>query len=141
MATTNSNLTVIGPDTKIKGEMEFDKGARILGRFDGRIASKGEVQIGETAVCEADIEADKVVIDGTVRGNLQAGSLLTLNAQAAVHGDIKAGTLVVAEGASFVGQVAVGPAAEKLAGSGSVSEIRAAVTEVKPSTTPAVDLD
>ena len=39
-------LTVIGPDTRIKGEMFFEKSARILGQFEGKIIAQGEVQIG-----------------------------------------------------------------------------------------------
>jgi len=110
-----SSMTVIGPDTQIKGELTFDTAARILGRVEGKVTSKGELQIGETAVCKAALDAGKVTIDGTVEGNVSARERVQLNGKARVTGDISALTLVVAEGASFVGHCRVGPEAGRSA--------------------------
>jgi len=107
-------MTVIGPDTKIKGEMFFEKSARILGSFEGKIAAHGEVQIGAGAQCNAAVEAERIIVDGNVNGPIIARDRLTLTANAQVQGDLTAGTLVVAEGASFVGQCNVGPHAQEM---------------------------
>ncbi|MEL6328327.1 MAG: polymer-forming cytoskeletal protein [Planctomycetota bacterium] len=112
--TVSDEITVIGPDTRIKGEMEFERGAQILGRFDGKITSGGEVQIGAGAECAASIQAERITIDGQIKGDLNANQQLTLSANAVVAGDITAGTLVVTEGASFVGSCRVGPAAQQI---------------------------
>ena len=37
------STTVIGADTHIKGDMTFETTARLLGTFEGKIASKGEL--------------------------------------------------------------------------------------------------
>jgi cytoskeletal protein CcmA (bactofilin family) len=108
-------MTVIGPDTKIKGEMYFEKSARILGSFEGKIIAQGEVQIGVGALCNAAVEAERVIVDGRVNGPIIARDRLTLTSNAQVQGDLTAGTLVVAEGASFVGHCHVGPHAQELA--------------------------
>ncbi len=105
----NSEMTVIGRDTKIKGEMTFDSGARILGTFEGKISSAGEVQVGEGANCLAAIDAQRVVVDGQIQGDITAGEVLTLNADARVQGDIVANKLIVIEGATFEGNCRVGP--------------------------------
>ncbi len=105
----NSEMTVIGRDTKIKGEMSFDSGARILGTFEGKITSAGEIQIGSGAQCNASIVAELVVVDGNINGDINASSVLTLNADAHVVGDIVASKLVVIEGATFEGNCRVGP--------------------------------
>jgi cytoskeletal protein CcmA (bactofilin family) len=110
----NNEMTVIGPDTRISGEMTFDKSARILGAFEGKIIAQGEVQIGPSADCRAAIDAKRVVVDGAVTGPIHARERLTLSPNARVTGDITAGTLIVAEGASFVGQCQVGPQAAEL---------------------------
>ncbi len=106
--------TVIGPDTHIKGEMHFDSTARILGSFEGRISANGEIQIGEGAVCKAAVEGETVIVDGMVEGDVAARDRITLNAQAKVIGDVVATTLVVAEGATFIGHVRVGAEAHNL---------------------------
>ena len=113
--TNNSpEMTVIGADTTIKGEMFFEKSARILGNFEGKITAQGEVHIGNGANCNAAIEAQSVIVDGLVNGPIVARGQLTLTANAQVQGDLTAGTLVVAQGASFVGHCNVGPAAQEL---------------------------
>lgn len=124
----SSEMTVIGRDTRIKGEMFFENGARILGRFEGKIAAEGEVQIGEGAECLAAVEAETVVVDGTINGDVVARGQLSLNENANVQGDITAGTLVVTAGASFVGHCKVGPEAS----AGSSTPATAAIAEPKP---------
>ncbi len=108
MTEGKQTTTVIGPDTHIKGEMIFDSTARILGTFEGRIVAKGEVQIGEGAACKASVEGSSVLIDGVVEGDVTARDRVHLNTRARVIGDVTATTLVVAEGASFVGHCRVG---------------------------------
>ncbi len=106
---TNQNTTVIGPDAHFKGEMSFDGAAKILGTFDGSITSKGEISVGQGATCNATVHAARVVVDGTVNGDVQGDELIELNNGAKVTGDITAGNLVVVEGASFEGHCKVGP--------------------------------
>lgn len=107
--------TVIGPDTHIKGDMTFDSTARILGTFEGRIAAKGELQVADAATCRAAVEASRVLVDGTVDGNVTARERVELTAKAKMKGDLVASKLIVAEGASFVGHCTVGPDAAKAA--------------------------
>ena len=113
---TTPEMTVIGADTSIKGEMFFEKSARILGNFEGKIIAKGEVHIGNGANCNAAVEAEQIIVDGSVQGPLFARDRLTLTANAQVQGDLTAGTLVVAQGASFVGHCNVGPHANDMTG-------------------------
>lgn len=115
--TSTRTTTVIGPDTHIKGEMVFDSTARILGTFEGKIVAKGEVQIGDGACCKASVEGISVVVDGLIEGDVLARERVQLNQKARVIGDVVASTLVVAEGASFIGNVRVGTDAVKNAGS------------------------
>jgi cytoskeletal protein CcmA (bactofilin family) len=111
----HEHTTIIGPDTHIKGEMVFETSACVLGRFEGRIASKGELTVGDSATCKASIDATRIVIDGTVEGDIIARERLELNAGATINGDIVANKLIVAEGASFIGHCRVGEAAVKAA--------------------------
>ncbi|MAO20888.1 MAG: hypothetical protein CMJ25_09075 [Phycisphaerae bacterium] len=143
--TGTPELTVIGADTRIKGEMFFEKSARILGHFEGKITAQGEVQIGNGANCNAAVEAEQIIVDGSVQGPLFARDRLTLTANAQVQGDLTAGTLVVSEGASFVGHCNVGPRAQEMTGQSNNTQTRpqntAPITsEPKPSITTQLDL-
>jgi len=101
--------TIIAADTCIKGEMSFENTARINGVFEGRIEAKGELQVGNGATCAADIDANHLVVDGAVRGNVHAAQRVQLNGKAKLTGDIVSERLICAEGASLVGHVTVGP--------------------------------
>lgn len=115
---SNNEMTVIGPDTRISGEVSFNSTAKVLGTIEGKIIANAELQIGPSANCQAAIEGKTVVVDGGVEGPVHASERLTLSPHARLVGDIRAGTLVVAEGASFVGHCQVGPQAKELAEGG-----------------------
>ena len=80
--------------------MSFDRTAKLFGKFEGKVTAKGELQVAETATCQAEIEAGKVLVDGAIEGNVSAQDCIQLNNKARIKGDIKAAKLIVAEGAS-----------------------------------------
>ena len=105
--------TVIGVDTVIKGEMSVENRARILGRFEGTIKAKGQIEVADKAVCQADVQAKIAQIDGSMEGNVTALEKVQLNATARMKGDVIAAKLIVAEGACVDGHFKVGPDAVK----------------------------
>jgi len=121
--------TVIGSDARFKGEMAFDGAAKILGQFEGTITAGGEIEIGPGAKCKAAIEAANVILDGAVDGNVTGHDKVQLTANARLHGDLVAKTLIIAEGAAFVGHCRVGADASKANGSASVVEAKATSPE------------
>ncbi len=107
------DTTVVGADSHFKGELSFERIAKIVGRFDGKITGKGELQVSQNAKCKADVEAAGVQVDGLVEGNLNAKDTVKLNGSGVVRGDITAAKMVMTEGASFHGMCAVGPDSHK----------------------------
>ena len=104
----SGDTTVVGADSHFKGELSFERTARINGKFDGKITGKGELQVSQNAICKADIEAAGVQVDGLIEGNLNAKDTVKLNSSGVVRGDITAAKMVMTEGASFHGMCAVG---------------------------------
>lgn len=114
MPETSDQITIIGADTKISGEMTFGGAtAKILGSCEGKISAKGELQIASGSTCKAEVDAARVAIDGVVDGNITARERVQLNGNAKMKGDLVATTLVVESGATFNGHVSVGPEAVK----------------------------
>jgi cytoskeletal protein CcmA (bactofilin family) len=132
--------TIIGPDASFKGEMTFDKGMRIHGRFEGKITSPGRVHVAKEAKLQADLDAGSVLVEGEVHGNLTAGERIELKNTARYEGDLRANKLIVEEGAVFTGHVSVGPEAVKAGGSrpqSSSATPRVSVTTSVPQQQPA----
>lgn len=137
MPEPTNQTTVIGPDTTLKGELTFENSARIMGRVEGKVSSKGEVTIGDGAACKATIDAGRVLVDGVVEGNITAKEKVQLNAKARVVGDITALTLVVSEGASFTGHCRVGADAAKRIEAEAAQRTRTVTPpQPRPGTTP-----
>lgn len=105
----SGDTTVVGADSHFKGELTFERTAKINGKFDGKITGKGELQVSQNATCKADVEAAGVDVNGLIEGNLNVKDTVKLNGSGVVRGDITAAKMVMTEGASFHGMCAVGP--------------------------------
>jgi cytoskeletal protein CcmA (bactofilin family) len=108
MSDLADQMTVISADTQVRGELIVQSAALILGTVEGKVLSQGRLHIGEGAVCKSSVEGAAITVDGAVEGNVLARERLELNTTARIKGDITAAKLIVAEGASFSGNCAVG---------------------------------
>ena len=114
MAEPNAEFpTIIGPDATFKGELSFDKGLRLQGKFEGKINTPGRLHVAKEAKMNADVEAGSIIVEGEVKGNLGASDRVELKNTARYEGDLTASKLVVDEGASLVGHVSIGPESNK----------------------------
>src|SRR5262249_38395977 len=94
MAESNQDFqTTLGPDTVFKGQLQFEKGVRLLGKFDGEISSEGQLLIAEGASLTGDVKAGAIRIDGQVKGNLNAAAKVQLSASARLEGDLQTARL------------------------------------------------
>lgn len=103
------STSVLGSSALFKGEFAFEGDARIHGVVEGTITSKGEVRVDQGGHVKGNIHAAIISIDGKVEGDLTATERLELLASADVRGDLLTKSLVVVQGAAFVGHVSVGP--------------------------------
>jgi cytoskeletal protein CcmA (bactofilin family) len=86
-------------DTEFKGELSFKGSFRIDGRFKGKIDSDSMLIVGDAGKVDADIRIGYMVIDGEVKGNLQASERVEIHSNGRVIGTITSPKLVVEEGA------------------------------------------
>ncbi len=86
-------------DTEIKGDLSFEGSFRIDGRFIGKIDSNSVLIIGENGKVEADIKIGNIIINGEVKGTIQAKEKVEINANGRVIGTVITPKLAVEEGA------------------------------------------
>ncbi len=86
-------------DTEIKGELNFKGSFRIDGRFKGKIDSDSMLIIGDSGKVDADIKIGYMVIDGEVKGNIQATERVEVHSHGRVIGTITTPNLIIEEGA------------------------------------------
>ena len=101
--------SLIAQGTRIEGNMKFDEGLRIDGEVFGDIRANPEntslLVISEAAVVQGEIQADHVIINGTVRGPVHARELLELQPKARIEGDVSYVALEMHQGAVISGQL------------------------------------
>jgi len=97
--------TVIGSSIMIDGEISGDEDLVIQGTVKGKIAIKESLFVESGGTVEADIETQNVEIAGKVTGNILASDKVELKTDCRVVGDIKAPRILIADGASFKGNV------------------------------------
>ena len=94
--------------SSFKGELEFDDTMRIDGKFNGRITSKNELIVGESANIDGEIHVGRVAISGTVIGKIVADQRVEIHRNGKVYSDIETPALIIEEGAIFQGNCVMG---------------------------------
>ena len=97
--------TVIGSSIVIDGEISGDEDLVIEGTVKGKILLKESLVVEKSGVVEADIESTNVTVGGQVTGNIVAVERVVLQAEGRMVGDIRSPRILIADGASFKGNV------------------------------------
>ena len=96
----------IGTSITIDGELTSDESLRLDGHVRGHIVLRdAELTVGQSAHLEADIRATRVLVLGTVSGNITATERIELGATANVTGGLTANKVVLVDGARFTGRI------------------------------------
>ena len=114
MKPTNGNGTwqdvrvSLGPDAEVTGKLSFATPTRIEGKLKGELRASDLLVIGPQAVVQANVHAEKLVVLGEVRGQVQGAARIEICAGGRLYGDIETKCLVVQEGATFEGRSKMG---------------------------------
>jgi cytoskeletal protein CcmA (bactofilin family) len=101
--------SLIAHGTQIDGNIAFADGLRVDGEVNGNVhASDGVASIlviSESAKVVGAVEADHIIINGTVHGPVHARHMLELQPKARIEGDIQYAALEMHQGALITGQL------------------------------------
>ncbi len=98
------STSLLSNKVKIEGEIQGDEDLHVEGHFTGSIKISGDIFIGPTGVVAADVEAQNIIVQGQVRGNVTAHKQLQLQASGKLLGDCAAQSIDIKEGALFEGR-------------------------------------
>jgi cytoskeletal protein CcmA (bactofilin family) len=96
--------TVLSPDIDFSGKIRFEKPFLIKGKVSGEITAEGLLVIDEGAVVEANIFAAKVIIRGTVVGNVTAAEKVEVALTGKLTGNVTAPEVFMETGCIFNGR-------------------------------------
>ncbi len=96
--------TVLANDISFSGTIRFAKPFMIKGNVSGSIEATSDLVIDEGARVAANIAAKRVLVRGTVIGNINSQGLVFVAATGAVEGDIVSTKVVLEPGSLFTGR-------------------------------------
>ena len=104
-ASTERVTSVIGAGIAVKGSLSGSGGVRIEGAFEGEIALRGLLVIGESGrvTCEH-VRANTIIVAGAVRGDITAEKL-EIRKTGRVWGNVVTAAFATEEGAFLRGQI------------------------------------
>ncbi|MEM1210984.1 MAG: polymer-forming cytoskeletal protein [Planctomycetota bacterium] len=105
------NKTILGPDCKISGELNLDNDAVIMGAFQGTLRVSGTLELTDSARVEGTLIVGTLRLAGHAKADVIAEEGADLLPGAQLEGQLYTGRLNVVEGATFQGDVCIGPKA------------------------------
>jgi cytoskeletal protein CcmA (bactofilin family) len=96
--------TILSSDIDFSGTLQFEKPFLIRGKVSGVIDAKGLLVVDEAAVVDANITASKVIIRGTVKGDVTAAEKVEVTITGKLTGNVTAPEIYMEAGCSFNGR-------------------------------------
>jgi cytoskeletal protein CcmA (bactofilin family) len=108
------SATVFGKSMKIIGEVTSDEELYLDGDLDGKLNLRNRLTIGPNSKVNADIKAQEIIVFGTITGNVESESRVSLRTGASIVGDIKTAGIVIEDGAYFKGGIDISRGSERM---------------------------
>ena len=99
----------LGPNDRLIGELHIDGDVRLGGTVQGEIHATGDVEVEDAAKVNASLAGGDINIRGNVSGPVTARKRLVVARSGSLTGDVRVARLVIQDGATFSGNVSMGP--------------------------------
>src|SRR6478752_513439 len=114
-ASGQRSTVTLGPRDRLIGELHIDGDVHLGGTVQGEIHATGNVEVGDEAKVNASLAGGDVSIRGQVSGPVTARKKLVVAKSGSLTGDVRVARLVIQDGASFSGNVSMGPQPDAVA--------------------------
>jgi len=111
-ASGERSALTLGPRDRLIGQLHIDGDVRLGGTVEGEVHATGDVEVDDDAHVNASLAGADVSIRGHVSGPVTARKRLVVARSGSLTGDVKVARLVIQDGASFSGNVSMGPQSE-----------------------------
>jgi len=108
--TKNANIdTLIGPKTRINGDVDFTGGLHLDGYINGSVRGDSNqgtfLSVSEHGCVEGSVIAPDVILNGIVKGDIDASNRIELGAKARVLGNVHYTIIETTVGAQINGKL------------------------------------
>ncbi len=105
----NKVVTILGPGTLLRGELQCKGTIRVEGAVFGNVTSEDSVVLLESGRIQGHVTAGQVIVGGEIVGNVAAVERIEITAKGRVVGDMTAPRISIHEGVLFEGRCTMKP--------------------------------
>jgi cytoskeletal protein CcmA (bactofilin family) len=98
-------VTLIGPDTLVRGDVRSTGPVEIRGTLEGDCQTSARCIVHESGRVLGNIDAAALIVAGRVEAGVIVADKIELRASASVEGAIRARVLVIEDGALYEGNI------------------------------------
>ncbi|HKV25319.1 MAG TPA: polymer-forming cytoskeletal protein [Candidatus Acidoferrum sp.] len=110
IASQSHSAARLGSSLHIEGHIRGTEDLQVDGKVDGPITLTGhQLIVGETAVCNSEVNAGAVTVYGKIVGNVMARNRVDIKTDGSVVGDISTSRISIEDGAHFKGRIEIDP--------------------------------
>lgn len=104
---SETELTLIGENTKLEGQIHFTGTTRVFGELRGQVKSSegSSLILMESSILEGSLDVDTVMIAGFVRGEVRARKQILIEGTGRVIGNLHAPSIRIDFGAFVEGDI------------------------------------
>lgn len=133
---SSQDQATIGKSLVIKGEVTGSESLYIDGKVEGSINLPGNrVTVGRNGQVSANITAREIVVQGKVRGNLNASDRVDIRNEGSLTGDVVAQRISIEDGAFFKGGIDIRKPGQPADKTNSGAESKEPVIAARPAAT------
>lgn len=101
--------TLLGPTARVQGDVDFAGALHLDGCVTGSVRAPADapstVSVSEGGRVEGAVEAQHVLLNGAIHGDIRATGRVVLGTRARVHGNVYYGVIEMALGAEVRGRL------------------------------------
>ena len=109
MYNENKVVTILGPGTMLRGDLQCRGTIRVEGTVFGDVTSEDSVVLLENGRVQGAVTAGQVIVGGEIVGNVAAVERIEITARGRVVGDMIAPRISIHEGVLFEGRCTMKP--------------------------------
>lgn len=98
MARPSTDLSILGPSTRVTGRVTGQGALRVEGNLRGDIQVTGEAEISEGGSVEGNISAATLDVSGSLLGDAVVKGPVTIRSGAVVRGQLRGGEISIEPG-------------------------------------------
>jgi cytoskeletal protein CcmA (bactofilin family) len=98
MTRHSTDISVLGPSTRVTGRVSGQGGLRVEGSVRGDIDVSGEAEVAEGATVEGNISAASLDVSGSLLGDVDVRGPVAIRSGAVVRGELRGSEISIEPG-------------------------------------------